>query len=293
MKIKYITDGGFNKSGGFVENEDNGSDENKIYERQGYLGVTIKCRDILIVNDIVSHDYSKDTVQRRISATGDFEPARWGKWRLSLLGSKQTHNSISIHIQEGLDKNEFFTAGGSPASDANDIDLDFDETFYIEVILSPVRFSHLIDQLSNSPCDLILYVRFGAFPRFLATWSPSISEGRIIKYLSDSTNVENGDDIPEDYFKKANDDGGLFDDSPPVSMFVTKPVETLHKKPLDDDHWHEEEDGYGKGQKVENSNLITAQAISKLESAIASTTSKIGLWLIILIIAILVAGIFK
>ena len=43
MEVRFIPDGGFNKVGGFIE--DTGNNE-KIYERQGYLDVDIKCRDM-------------------------------------------------------------------------------------------------------------------------------------------------------------------------------------------------------------------------------------------------------
>ena len=88
--------------------------------------------------------------------------------------------------------------------------------FFVQIEMFSDRFDRLVSELSHSDAELRIHISTEKFRNFYATWSPSISEGRVIKFLGSKRDIENQEDIPEDFWGPTEDD----------KMFIN-PLETL------------------------------------------------------------------
>lgn len=288
MEIEFIKNGGFNESGGFIEYEGEKTGDEPVYQRDGFLTVDMKCRDIQVVDNIIPSYRGKAEIQRGISAVADFEPALWGSWRLALLGSKRTHQSVTVNIRESADDKEAFHAGGRSASDRDDIDFNHDESFYVDAVIAPAEFRRLLDALSEGGCDLQMRVSFGLFPNFLTTWSPSMSEGRTVKFLEREYEILNGEDFRKDFFiKKADKDapGFEFEDERAISITVVRPYQTIHQAPQVD--VDPDIDGFNPRQAPPNSDHALSKEISNLSVVIAKSAAQIRNFLVAATVVVL------
>jgi hypothetical protein len=275
MKVEFVGDGGFGKSGGFIEYKTDKTGEEPVYQRGGYLTVNMKCRDVLVSDHIGSVNEGDAEIQSRISATGDFEDALWGSWRLAMMGSDRTHQSVHVSIRQSLTDQVAFFAGGMRASDRDDVDANHDESFYVEAVILPSQFKHLLDVLSDGPCHLHLRVAFGKFPKFLAQWSPSISDGRTIKYLNSNREISNESELPEGFFQEAVGNEA-------ISITVAKPIPTIHQatSSVAKEGIDRVNSDLENNQLEERPKPTTAGAISDLKSVIAKSISMTQLLLI-------------
>lgn len=206
MRIEFIKDGGFGRAGGFVEvgeDEETERDTGRqtVYQREAFLSVRVDCHEVCISHTFFDR-YVEAKQRRRISAIGRLGAERWGKWTLSMLGSRELHDTVSVHIHESSEDKVQCYAAGTKASKPDDIDFDFEESFFVEMHVPSSQFVEVLNELTNHRCALSLNVAFDKFPNFLSTWSPSINEGRTIKFLDDIRDVSNAEDIPEKFFSK-------------------------------------------------------------------------------------------
>lgn len=289
MKVEFIKDEGFNSTGGFIEYEKEKTGGEPVYERQAPLTVNMKCRDIEKIDHIISSDGNTKR-PRSISTIADLEPARWGSWNLALMGSAQIHDSMTVNIREGINDKEMFYVGGSPASDRDDIDVSHGESFYVRVVISQAQFELLLNALSEGICDLYLQVEFDRFPNFLATWSPSISDGRTIKFLDQTQKIINSDDLSDDFFPQMTDeDNSAFNLSnpPPISITVARPIQTVHQSSLIDTDTVSESEGATLFEVSPISEHPLSKDFSVLLSVIRKSTAQVRSSLFIVAAAIL------
>lgn len=249
MRVVFVKDGGFNKTGAFAELKDGEvlSETTPLYERQGYISPTLLCEDVAFFHsrDVLykrkgsgDDKDSSPLASRSIRATGYIERSRWGKHQIAMLGSDRMHDKLNFSIRDVGDI-EGASAGGSSA--INDLDLNIDESFYVEAFLPTPDFDGLLEELEKPGATLRVHVELGRFPGFYATWSPSIGEGRVIKFLNQRADVENAEEIPKDFVSGGEEDTALFGNSP-ITIYVSRKlaVDPLVKED-GDEAWEEVE----------------------------------------------------
>ncbi len=204
MKIKFIKDGGFNKNGAFIEYDgDAPTGDEPEYERQSYLGFDLICCSTEIVTsfDVINEKEDREPADRitssRVIGNGKIKPARWDSFSLSFLGSEKTYSEVSINIRSNTRGEAAILAG---LNIKDDLDCEPADEFYVQIELFPDRFERLVSELRHSDAKLFIHIKTAEFRHFYATWSPSISEGRVIKFLDSERDVENQDDIPKDFW---------------------------------------------------------------------------------------------
>ena len=204
IAIHFVPEGGFGKAGGFVEVAFNSlpSGKETIYQRQAHLTVELLSGQVEVVTTIQNSpkseasESSKYSCRRSLLCKATIVQSRWGHFKLSHLGSPKLHNTISLSIHET--DSEGTWAGGLEAAD--DLDFNRDEEFYLEVRVLKPRFDQIISELMLPNTELRAFANFGAFNGFLAEWSPSISDGRVIKFLGNQRVVKNMNEVPIDFF---------------------------------------------------------------------------------------------
>lgn len=249
LKVRFLPEGGFEKNGAFIEykgREPTG--EETEYQRQGYLTLDIACFEFKLGTNLgIICEYEKvekRQYSRAIYTTGVIQPARWGRYSLSFLGEKSKTDRVTITIQE--------TALGEASTLAGlkirgDLDIKDINEFYLQIDLHHERFATLLTELSFPDAVLNISARAGCFVNFYAEWSPSISEGRVIKFLDSKREVENSDEIPEDFWRSSEFQRELLSNSdrPPVTIRVHRPMNSESSGPTS-----EESDLASKGQEV-------------------------------------------
>ena len=239
MRIVFAPEGGFGKTGGFVEVKDGEkiTGEDQVYQRQGHLTLRLMCRNPnLRIGAEVRRERAEDDVDpakrgsfRSIAATGVIQESRWGTHKLSFLGSDSEHEEMQVTIREYEDREGVYAAG--IPGDA-DIDIVLNECFFVEIVLTPERMSSLVKELQMPGAELHVEVKLWKFPRFYAPWSPSIDEGRLIKFLNSRRDVENADQIPEEFWNQDIHDEILEDpDEPPVTVAVMRRLGAPYDSP--------------------------------------------------------------
>lgn len=290
MKIEFLPDGGFNRTGGFIEYDDDGKSDGAIYERGGHINVEVICSGLSLENEVLSSLDPEAKMRRRICGIGELETATWGSWSLSLLGSSRKHDKIHVSIHDAHEERVLVRSAGHRGSDHNDIDVKYDESFYVDIVLATSRFEKLLKQLREPDATLQMRVQFGGIPRFLATWSPSISEGRTIKFLDRDTDVSNSQDIPEGFFSRVSEDDD-FEDPVKASIRV---YNNLQDTRVQDEARH----GFHHSpaadqQEVQNSKVPNDKLtgdMSQLVHSVEKLRGSVRLWMILLILAIVVVG---
>lgn len=231
LKVRFLPEGGFNKNGAFIEYEgDAPKGDETEYQRQGYLTLDIACTDFKIGMSFgVACEYEEIEERehrRSISATGTIQPARWGRYSLSFFGEKSNNCEIAISIHEST-KGEAATLSG--VNIEGDLDIEGHHYFFLELHVNRERFAALLEELSTPGSVLHISVKSDKFSGFYAKWSPSISEGRVIKYLNSKRDVENAEEIPEDFWHTPEFQRELVSnpDNPPVTISVGRPLQPL------------------------------------------------------------------
>lgn len=250
LKVRFLPEGGFNKNGAFIEYAGEAPSGNEAeYQRQGYLTLDLICTDFKLGTSfgvVSEYEEVKERKHRRsISANGKIQPARWGKYSLSFLGENGSTRDIAISIHENAE-GEAATLSGLNIE--GDLDLEDHHYFFLELHVNQERFSTLSKELSTPGAALHISVRSDRFRDFYAEWSPSISEGRVIKFLDRKRDVENADEIPESFWLTPEFQRELISDrdNPPVTISVGRPLQPqLHAPYLakgDQDEWDADED---------------------------------------------------
>lgn len=255
MKVRFLPKGGFNNNGAFIEYEDDAPTKNlREYQRQSYLTLDIIATTFNVGTRMgVNCEFEEVKVRKcrkTISANGKIQPARWGKYTLSFLGENSTTSEIFITIHENSNGEAAAIAG---FNSNGDIDLDDKQEFFIELQIYPDRFAKLLNELSIPGALLHISVHADRFRDFYAEWSPSISEGRVIKFLDNKRDVENADEIPEDFWRTNEFQKELVSDpeDPPVTIIVRRPMQAPLAAPSSEeknkDDWDTDDEAKSEG----------------------------------------------
>ncbi len=228
MNLRFLPKGGFNKNGAFVEYwDDEPTGGEPEYDRSrclsGDISLDIACDQVEVrtIAEIVNeYDEVKDsdrTITKIIVGEGAIQPAGWGSFTLSFFGDPREHDKVSVVIRSSEIGEAVYFAGTC-------------DEFYVEISVHSSRFDALVSELAESGAILKVHVKISKFPNFYATWSPTYSEERVIKYLEEKRDVENADDIPEDFWIEPSEQKKMLSDKdiPPAHVAV---VRTL-KSPL-------------------------------------------------------------
>lgn len=198
FEVVFHPKGGFNKTGSFTE----GNDKTE-YERQGYLTLEVVCDDLAyartwgLEKDYDNKDELADLSAERLSGKGRIRRSQWGKFSLSFLGSHRNHTALDVSIS----KSEAKHISVVPFKKTSDLDLSWDEHFALDVRLDEKSFGQLRDELRANPeFSIVVTIKLDGMRGLYTTWSPSISEGRVLKFLDDKKDVSNQTDMPEEFY---------------------------------------------------------------------------------------------
>ncbi|MGY9046786.1 hypothetical protein P775_15070 [Puniceibacterium antarcticum] len=296
LKARFLPEGGFSKNGAFIEYERDAPSGNETeYQRQSHLTLDITCTDFKLGMSFgVVSEYDEVAERkhtRSVSANGTIQPARWGQYSLSFLGEKGSTREVAISIRENTE-GEAVTLSG--VNMEGDLDLDDSHYFFLELQVHSERFSALLQELSTPGAMLHISVRADRFLDFYAEWSPSISEGRVIKFLDSKRDVENADEIPEDFWRTPEFQRELISDPdmPPVKVSVGRPLQPLLRSsdPAEDYHSDEDADDDAPApslQQVPSPVSDPIPALEELSKRVRRGTFWVGIWLALIFAALL------
>lgn len=230
MRVIFVPNGGFGATGGFIEvmYDAKITGEEIVYQREASLRLRLVCRDVRISHGISVIDENlladkterNRTSTRTISGTGVIQDARWQRHRLSFLGRKETHDEITVTIHERPEAETVYVGGLLIEAD---LDHEGEESFFASIAVSAERMDMLIRELQQPNAELRVSIYLSAFRNFYATWSPAIDEGRVIKFLDSDRDVENRDEIPEEFWNKDIHQKILTGENmPPISVDVVR-----------------------------------------------------------------------
>jgi len=308
MKLRFLPRGGFNKNGAFIEYKGDEPTGDEIeYERSWYLSLDIICDQLEvrtvagIANENGEVKDTDRTITKLIVGKGTIQPARWGRFTLSFLGKKKVYGKVSltIHSSEVGEATSF----AGIYSEA-DIDLEGWDEFYVETYVHMSRFDAFVSELAEDGAKLRVHIKTSKFPNFYATWSPTISEGRKIKYLNSKTDVENADDIPEDFWLDPSERKRMLSDvdDPPVTFGVARPLKSPTVSTEYDSELETEDDGhdfpaessttkYEHSLQIERNNAILA--LVDATALLAAQVKRTGFWIIVCLGVLVLAALFS
>lgn len=301
LKVRFLPKGGFEKNGAFIEYEgDEPSGDEAEYQRQGFLTLDIACADFKLGTSLgVTCEFDEveeREFRRSISAKGTIQPARWGRYSLSFLGEKAATREIAVSIHESS-VGEAATLSGINIE--GDLDIETWHEFFLEIKVHRERFSALLKELSVPGAVLHLSVRANRFRGFYAQWSPSISEGRVIKFLDTERDVENADEIPEDFWRTPEFQRELLSDTdnPPVTISIGRPLHPIQSAPAkveadedEPDAWDKDDDAAHSFQGTPMPTPDPVPALEEVGRRVRRGAFWIGLWLALIFFALLVSG---
>jgi hypothetical protein len=308
MKIRFLPEGGFNKNGAFIEYEgDEPMGDELEYERSGFISLDIVF-DQLEVRTVagVANEYdevseNERTITKLLTGHGRIQPARWGQFTLSFLGHKKNHRSVGLTIRSHQSAESAVFAGLFAEAD---LDVQGWDEFFLEIRVHASRFDALVSELAEDKAHLRVHVDTSKFPNFYATWSPSISEGRVVKYLENKRGIENADDIPDEFWLDSSERRELLSniDDPPVNIGVVRPLKsptlaTEHDNELESDvddlNFPEE----GSTEKDEQSLQIERNsallAMVNTTTLLTTQVKRTGFWIIVCLIVLVLAVLAK
>ena len=250
---KVVVNGGFNKRGSIVE-----GDLGIEYERTGFCTVFFhldinrhdvefkkedagdedKEIDELTQSDRLlaqtsgnyddlnfDHRLKRDAVRNEyLYGKAHVEKASVGIFSFSMLGSAKEFTELSLQITRS--KTDRLTIFGYRMLD--EVLQRNEEGFGIEMQLGIARFDELRDKLRNKYTGIRLSVDLLGASRFFAEWSPHNDEGRVIKYLKGSDDLDNPKDLPE-HFNLRNPRSMKF------SLYMSSPLIGSKKSDIDTD----------------------------------------------------------
>lgn len=294
MRVIFTPDGGFGGTGGFIEVKNGAkiTGKEEVYQKQGFLNLRLICRDIGISHGISVIDEKflaneaerTRTSTRRISGTGTIQNARWQRHRLSFFGRDETYSEIEVTIRERPEVEAAYVAGLSVEAD---MDLDGEEMFFAEITITAKRMDMLMHEIQQPNAELYVSIHLSAFQNFYATWSPAIDEGRVIKFLNSDRDIENRDEVPNEFWNKATHQEMLTDANvPPIS------VEVIRRFPST---MAEQETEAPQAAAIPGHKSRTKTATLSYSESITAASKRISrrisiLCIVVLVAAVLVAG---
>ena len=296
LKVRFLPEGGFDKNGAFIEyKSDVPKGDETEYQRQGYLTLDITCtgfKSVMRLGVVCENEKVQERSHRRsISASGIIQPARRGQYYLSFLGEKSNTREIAISIHEAP-KGEAATLSG--VNMEGDIDIERRHFFFLELQVHPERFAALLKELSTPSAVLHISVESDKFRDFYAEWSPSVSEGRVIKFLNSKRDVENVNEIPEYYWRTEGFQRELISnlDFPPVMISVGGPLQPLPSGPSavedEEDEWDRNEDALASSvQPMPAPVPNPIPALEELSKRLRRGAFWISLWLALIFVILL------
>ncbi len=148
--------------------------------------------------DYGNKDELVDLNSEMLEGKGRIRRSQWGRYSLSFLGSRRTYTTLDVSIRKGEAKHISIV----PFKETSDINLDqsWDEHFSLDVRLDEKSFGELRDELRANPAfSILITTKLDRLRGLYTTWSPSISEGRMLKFLDDRKDVSNHVDMPEEF----------------------------------------------------------------------------------------------
>lgn len=312
MKVKFLPNGGFNKNGAFIEYEGGEPTGNEVeYQRSCDISFEILCDEInylttdLAINQKIEENNDGRTASKHISGQGNIQPAFYGSFRLSFFGKKKEHNTVFFSIRPNENANRVYFGGYTTE---RDLDSKASEQFTAEIHMNPTRFEALVSELEKPGTRLIIRFDTWRFTHFYAEWSPSISEGRVIKFLENKKDIENSEDIREDYWldQKFQEELLTEIDSPPIRIYTTRsliahtPKININEDCNNDDLEEALEDALSTdfldtksvyAAKSESSTILTAQikAITMLNAQVKQAGLMISACLFFIFLALILS----
>lgn len=206
LEVIFHPQGGFNKTGSFTEGKDAIE-----YEKQSFLTLELICKRLTYARTwgLEKHyDKESELVDLNfevISGQGFIKPSLWGRSSLSFLGTPRRHTSLEVSIRK--DQEKHVSVVPFKATDKNDIDLSWDEHFALDMRLDENSFDELRNELRINPTFSVhLRIELDGMRGIYTTWSPSISEGRVLKFLDAREDVSNQSDLPNEFHSVGVDD---------------------------------------------------------------------------------------
>lgn len=199
IEVTFKPGGGFNKQGCLIESGN--SDE---YEKQGFITLELKLTGLTYRRSWGLEERFDDKDERKLqdvshemfTGTGHIKKSQWGRYALSIFGSDHLFTSMDVVIRNSTEKHFFII----PFKEANDLDLQWDEHFATEIRMDSDAFSELRDtQMTYKDCRVSVALKLDGMKGIYTTWSPSISEGRLLKFLDRKTDVTNHEEMPEHF----------------------------------------------------------------------------------------------
>lgn len=309
LKIRFLPDGGFSKSGAFIEYEGDAPEGDEPQYERDFPTLEILCNAMEIKTSavIISEDDEPEnpdrSVGRVIAGKGVIQPARFRSFSLSFLGKRKTHHEVSITILQRERREEISFAGmyfeaGYDTRGADE--------FFLQIEVHPSRFTTLLSELSEPHSMLRALVDVGAFPNFFTTWSPVNGEGRVIKYLNYKSDVANQEEVPESFWLLEEERKGLRSrkGSAPVTVVVSRPLRSIsgaaedHNAPDVGDEQQPYDfaaqsplDNWEQALLIERNNALRAQV--GLTEAFIKQIRGIGRWTVACLIVLIIAVITK
>lgn len=197
LEVHFHPEGGFSKTGSFTEGDDPAE-----YERQSYITISVIYKSLSysrtwgLEKKVGDDGNLTEVCAETLTGNGVIRDSHWGRYSLSFLGSRRTHSNLELSIRKGQEKHISIV----PFKAVNDLDLSWDEHFALEVRLDEKSFVELRDELRNNPdFSIVIVTRLDGMGGLYTTWSPSISEGRVLKFLDDRRDVSNLSALPEEF----------------------------------------------------------------------------------------------
>ncbi|MGG7566563.1 hypothetical protein ACQ5SO_10425 [Rhodovulum sp. DZ06] len=175
-----------------------------------------------------------------VVATGVVQASGYGRYSLSFFGRARRYDTVRVSVirtEEPAAQRAYF-AGMKP-------DRGFDGVreggFYLQANLAPDVFDMLVAELSAPDAELHASVEVMRFPGFYAEWSPSVDEGRPIKFLDRPTDIANLDETPEAFLstRQRKDEIWKDDPIPPASLTVRTRLGSASLPDREEDEWPE------------------------------------------------------
>ena len=113
--------------------------------------------------------------------------------------NNEVQPTIKLFVSKG-DEEEGATIFGF--EEHHDMDIQTEESLTLCIGLPQDRFEEYLAALLDGSCDLYVDIRLDKCAQLFSTWSPSVSEGRKIKYLSagKADELMATYEIPEDFY---------------------------------------------------------------------------------------------
>ncbi|MCZ6859399.1 MAG: hypothetical protein O7I42_03815 [Alphaproteobacteria bacterium] len=217
LEVTFKPGGGFDKNGCLIQS---GSDDE--YEKQSLITLELEVINLKYniswgleerLNDS-DEIQTQDVAREFFTGTGSIQRSRWGNFALSMFGSERRFTSLEVVIRKAPAKSCYVI----PFKEQNDMDLQWDEHFVAEICLDDVAFSEFRDTLMTyEDCRVLVTTKLDGMKGVFTTWSPSISEGRLLKFLDQKTDVTNHDELPE-HFDCVTAAGGVSEFSVSISF---------------------------------------------------------------------------